>query len=205
MVKENTHLYLASIIRNQLPKKQQDVIDKNLNLYYVGSIAPDILFYNKGTFNLGNLQHNNPKKIIKDLIKLKAPSAFIYGYITHVETDKEFHKVLPKLNKDHLYMETSIDKEFIPKKTIGEWITPEIPDQFAQALKINKSSILKILKYQIRVNHLFLNSKFLKFFAKAKDKPLFYASITKPRYPKETPELFKKSIQNAIKEIKKLK
>lgn len=206
MVKENTHLYLASIIKNQLPKKQQNIINKNPNLYYIGSICPDILLYSKKYHDIANkLLHSKP--ILKVLLKnsTKDDIPFIYGYITHLETDEIFHKILPKDSFKHIYMETSIDKEVCPKRAVKSYLHPEAPMPLIKTINIPKSDFMGVTKKHSRLNTLFLNSRWLYFFVKKTYKPLFYSYIKKPELPNDIGTLFKKAIDNSIKEIKKIK
>lgn len=116
MANENTHLYLASIIRRKLPKTQQETINKNPNLYYLGAMAPDIFLYSVKFRPFAKRMQS--RGILKDLIKNsdKKSLPFIYGYITHIETDEVFHRVVPKDTYEHLYAETSVDKYLGLKK-----------------------------------------------------------------------------------------
>ncbi len=203
MANENTHLYLASIIRKRLPKRQRDIIDKNPNLYYLGAMAPDILLYSRKFRPLEKRLQS--RAVIKDLAKncRKEDLPFLYGYITHIETDEVFHKAIPKDTYEHLYAETSVDKHLGLKKPMSEYFHPEIPQPFVKTAKIPGKTFLRILKRQMWLNKIFLRSGFWYHFAPRVVKPMFHKYVKILKLPKDVDKLLKKSVENSVREIKK--
>lgn len=203
MANENTHIYLASIIKEKLPKKQQEIINKNPNLYYVGCIAPDIFLASVRYRKFSKILHK--EGILQELIKNAQNSElpFVYGYITHITTDKIIHKVTPKDSYNHMYMEVSIDKYLELEKPAKEFISPEIPTVLAKIANFPAKKLLILMKQQTRLNNIFTKSKFVHYFMPRVLKSVFYSHVKKLILPKGIDKLLKKAVENSVKEIKK--
>jgi hypothetical protein len=203
MANENTHLYIASIIRKRLPKKQQGIIDKNPNLYYIGSIAPDIFLASARYRKFSKILHK--KGVVKDLLKnaQKSELPFVYGYITHIKTDEIIHKVIPKDSYNHMYIEVSIDKYLGLKKPAKELISPEIPKVLARIAGFPAGKLLGFMKRQTRLNNIFTKSRFIHYLMPRVLKSVFYSHVKKLIVPKDIDKLLKKAVENSVNEIKK--
>ncbi len=108
MPKEITHIFFAEKILERLRKEVQKVIKNHPNVYYFGSISPDLFYYyipsNKKFKDIENLKlgeriHNSSENLfslILRIINADNPSrnilfSFLSGYLTHVATDIFFH------------------------------------------------------------------------------------------------------------------
>ncbi|GIW21585.1 MAG: hypothetical protein KatS3mg068_0592 [Candidatus Sericytochromatia bacterium] len=110
MPKEITHIYFSDkLLENLKDLKLYQVISKNIDLYYFGSIATDTFYYNiklpfdKTFFQYGDLVHGangNDTSILwwnfledlkKDKENYNEKISFISGFITHCVMDINFH------------------------------------------------------------------------------------------------------------------
>lgn len=118
-----THQSLALKIYNDSNDEIKKMIDKNKNLYLLGALGPDPLFFYKPLkgmplFNKASEIHN--KNIYKLLIESKDADdnlkAFLFGYITHFALDYNIHKYIYKIEKNgysHVKIETELEKRII--------------------------------------------------------------------------------------------
>ena len=118
MAKELTHILIAQDVVRQLKAAGQirlaQVIEKNLQAYYLGSIIPDALFYEVPPFCLNPLKHiwlsrafhmketaESDQRATGLFMSIAAnprawrlKMAFAAGIITHTITDRIFHELI---------------------------------------------------------------------------------------------------------------
>jgi len=134
MPKENTHLFFArSLQPGMIDGVIKNIIQDNLSSYYLGSIAPDILFYSRdhSLCSISETMHGVTGEPTNTLIFNMLDSrpshrdlAFIAGYISHCVLDIIFHPVIYYLSGNyydnepekntrarymHRYLETRLD------------------------------------------------------------------------------------------------
>lgn len=107
MVKENTHLFFADKILNNVSDEEiREIISSNIGYYYLGSIIPDSFFYhNKEKISqISEMLHgkdgNKTNGYIFSILdsarsgKLKKDLAFVFGYLSHCALDIIFHPII---------------------------------------------------------------------------------------------------------------
>ncbi|MCP4134820.1 MAG: zinc dependent phospholipase C family protein [bacterium] len=133
MPKENTHIYFAESLRSRLPENITLLLSNHREAYYLGSFAPDILFYSPNTkitpipSVLHGIDGEPTNRLIFAMLKAaqnERDLACIMGYIAHCALDIVFHPVVyyisgnshsedPVQNEraqyKHLYLETRLD------------------------------------------------------------------------------------------------
>lgn len=137
---ENTHLFVAETIRVEIQlQKISDIISSGIDLYYLGAIFPDILYFAKDKAHssvadrLHGADGNPTNRIVYDMIqRVKTMEgdqnlAFIWGYLTHCALDIAVHPLIfylsgyknngnahvqQKSSYLHWHYETFIDRRF---------------------------------------------------------------------------------------------
>lgn len=117
------HQSLAHLIYNNANDKIKKIIDKNKELYLLGSLGPDPLFYYKPLkamplYNIASEIHNH--NIYDLLLNSKNYNdnmkAYLMGYITHFSLDYYSHKYIYEIEKqgfNHSMIETELEKRII--------------------------------------------------------------------------------------------
>ncbi|MEA3230380.1 MAG: zinc dependent phospholipase C family protein [Thermodesulfobacteriota bacterium] len=180
MASENTHIFLADRIREEINDDVlKQFISGHMDYYFLGSIFPDILFYSKDkqivdiAYNLHGEDGVPTNRIVFDLldrIKRKKDGnnfAFVSGLLTHYAADITFHPVVfyfsgyqangSKREKDrsaylHWHYETSIDVQINDRFYLDKSINPETIRHLVipKILGIHESVIGDALKRQIK-------------------------------------------------------
>ncbi|PKL35588.1 MAG: hypothetical protein CVV44_18830 [Spirochaetae bacterium HGW-Spirochaetae-1] len=187
MPKENTHLFFARTLQTRMVEgAMKNTVQENLSSYYLGSIAPDILFYSKdhSLCSLSEAMHGVTGEPTNTLIlnMLDAgPShgdlAFIAGYISHCVLDIFFHPVIYYLSGNyydnepekstrarymHRYLETRLDLCVASPVTVQKNIaTDDLQGLiFGKTLHhifgLQEQHLRKALRRQISMNRLFM-------------------------------------------------
>lgn len=140
MVSENTHLFAANKILNQIKNQHlKKFIESNIDYYYLGSIVLDSFAYSreeeikKFSSQLhGDTGIPTNTIVFKVLDNIKGTQrykdlAFIFGYLTHCALDLTFHPVINSLARknteggtekffyQHWQIETYLDKKYNPR------------------------------------------------------------------------------------------
>ncbi len=180
MASENTHIYLADRMREEINDHVlKRFISGHMDYYFLGSIFPDILFYSKDKQVIDIAHHLHGEngiltsRIVFDLLdRIKAEKeeknfSFVSGLLTHYAVDIIFHPVVfyfsgykPDGSKQedgrsaylHMHYETSIDKQINDRYYLDKIINPEtIKDLIIpQMLGIKQSAIGHALRRQIK-------------------------------------------------------
>ncbi|MCS7205050.1 MAG: zinc dependent phospholipase C family protein [Leptospiraceae bacterium] len=128
MPKEISHIYFAQQILDILPEEIQETISKHKELYFYGSVAPDIYYYylplNKSyqklaKMDIGKKIHdssNNLQPIHHLLDDLKNYPyelknkilCFVAGYLTHVAADIVFHPYIYSITGHYFHNDSKI-------------------------------------------------------------------------------------------------
>ncbi len=139
MPKENTHLYFAHrLLCDTEEPEWRNIINKELEPYYLGAIAPDVFYYSgeEKTRRISETLHGRDGSptngIVFELLerakanKSGADLAFALGYLTHCALDITFHPVIYYLSGNyfdhdfdlaneamylHRHLETYLDKK----------------------------------------------------------------------------------------------
>ena len=105
MPKENTHLHFAKTTKNYSPDILE-IIDRNLEYFYLGSVSPDTLFYSKKAHikDVADYIHGRDGNLtnifVFDLLdearqtKNEKLLTFVFGMLTHINLDIVFHPVI---------------------------------------------------------------------------------------------------------------
>ena len=113
MPKENTHIYFADNLRAKITKQSiKELVDNNLDYYYLGSITPDVFWYSKDKKIEKIAKHihgdsNITNEIIFELLDVAKESkseedlAFILGFLTHCSLDITFHPMIMYLTGNY--------------------------------------------------------------------------------------------------------
>ena len=138
MPKENTHLYFAKLLCDELTDKEYSShLKDNEKAFYLGCVFPDACFYHpqENVEAVSRKLHgigDNPYEIVNAFLTEAREQgsnrdlAFTMGYLSHLSLDRIFHPIINKLCKDdddispdrqlnedyrHRLMETSLDRE----------------------------------------------------------------------------------------------
>ncbi|NTU98395.1 zinc dependent phospholipase C family protein [Candidatus Falkowbacteria bacterium] len=114
MPKENTHLYFANELLKKINQEQIfGIIQKNIEAYYFGSVAPDTFYYSskasirKISETMHGRSGNMTNEIVFEMLKAarekksETDLAFIFGYLTHCSLDITFHPIIYYLSGNY--------------------------------------------------------------------------------------------------------
>lgn len=154
MPKENTHLYFCHELIDKLPDRGlKQLIENNLEAYYLGSVIPDTFYYSgkeemrkiseelHGRF--GNLTNLIVFEMLGRLERQgsEADLAFILGFLTHAALDIVFHPMIYYYSGNyysrsrekrqdavylHRHLETCLDAKVNPTYFFHDLINPLI-------------------------------------------------------------------------------
>ena len=126
-----THHIFGALVYQKLPKKLQETIQKEKNLYEIGLHGPDILFYyrpfqNNRVNGLGHGMHREEAlgffrraKEQYQNTKEEALLAYITGFICHFMLDSACHPIvsdyMKKEGSSHAEIETDLDRVLMEK------------------------------------------------------------------------------------------
>ena len=156
MPKENTHLFFAHGLIISLDGSIGEAVKRNIDYYYLGSVAPDIFFYGKNleeckiSASLHGKDGEPTNKIIFELLDIARKKkdekilAFSLGYLTHCALDIAFHPVVIPLTGDifcadpekraeanffHREWETALDADVNKDYYYADLVTPGLVEE----------------------------------------------------------------------------
>jgi hypothetical protein len=179
MAFENTHIYLADVIMQQLRENDlKTILDHHIGQYYLGSVFPDVLFYgrDKAVSQTAHMLHGNDglptNRLVFDILDRIRPLgdhknfAFVAGYLTHLAVDTTLHPVVyyisgfksvenrKERNRSaylHWHYETCIDRAVNRKFYLDEILHPGLLDGLLveKVTGVNLKLITQALRRQV--------------------------------------------------------
>ncbi len=123
-----THYKFALEVREALPKDIQKITERHPDLYYMGAMGPDLLFYtlpSMHTFKISSLTHRRSGKdwfsfMGQRLLNSnmdKCQLAYIYGFLTHYAADRACHAYINQCADEgkgsHFLIEAEWDRYYL--------------------------------------------------------------------------------------------
>ena len=179
MPKENTHLYFAKMLCDDLTDKEYNsLLQDNRKAFYLGCVFPDACFYHpqKNVEAVSSKLHgigDSPYEIINGFLteareqNSNGDLAFTMGYLSHLSLDRLFHPVINNLCKDdydlspdkqlnedyrHRLIETSLDRQINQSCFMEEMI---------DIYQLSLLTSLNVLSQRVEVSETELKSAFV--------------------------------------------
>lgn len=178
-----SHYAFGKAVIEQLDDaKIKDVIQRNLDIFYIGLHGPDILFFYKpykreDYSRMGHILHkksaypffNHAKKVIDSSSNPESAMAYILGFICHFILDSICHGYVQQIIEDtgvnHLEIEAEYDRRCMQKDNLNPLSHPltnhikidsTINATIAPFFHVDKKIINTALKSMKFYDHLFL-------------------------------------------------
>ena len=142
------HKLFATKIIVELPLELQQIINFNIDEYYLGALGPDPLYFYGFTKGLpltkkADQLHRQAAKKIKFSKDNRNDNylAFLFGYITHFTLDKNVHQYIYKIEKE--YSHVKLEREFEYVLMSKENIKLR-PNYFYQHIKLRENLVNEI-------------------------------------------------------------
>ena len=124
------HYRFGNEVLQQLPEKQQKIIQSNISIYNVGLHGPDLLFYyhpltSDPINRIGYHTHELPAisffkpagNVLLENNFVPSYAAYVYGYLCHFALDRECHDyIAEKISASgagHAHIEVSFDRSLL--------------------------------------------------------------------------------------------
>lgn len=123
-----THYKFAQEVRESLPEELQEMTARHPDLYYMGAMGPDLLFYSLPSMHTFNVSSSTHRRTGKDWFRFvgerllnsnmeERQLVYLYGFLTHYAADRACHAYINQCAAEgkgsHYLIEAEWDRYYL--------------------------------------------------------------------------------------------